>query len=75
MLAGWGWARFALRRAGPSRLDIACVAPAIGAGLAILISFVVAALGGDPGSWPGIAVLAVVVLTGAAAARRMPSAV
>jgi len=75
MLAGWGWARFALRRAGPSRLDIACVAPAIGAGLAILISFLVAALGGDPGSWPGIAALVVVGLTGAAAAGRMPSAV
>ena len=70
-VVGWGWARFALRRAQASRLDIAYVAPALGAGLVILASFVVAALGGDPAHWPGIVLLAVVGLTGWAAARRV----
>jgi hypothetical protein len=69
-IVGWGWARFALRQARASRLDIAYVAPALGAGLVIIASFVVAALGGDPAHWPGIVLFAVVALTGWAAARR-----
>jgi hypothetical protein len=66
VLVGWGWARAALRDTGATPLDVACLAPAVGAGISIPPAFIVAALGGDPKGPIGIALLAALAIGGAA---------
>jgi hypothetical protein len=69
MLAGWGWARWALRRDTAGRIDVLCLAPAVGAGLAVIPAFLLAAAGGDPRGPVGIGLLAGLALAGLGLAR------
>jgi hypothetical protein len=51
-LVGWGFAAMALPAARASWLDVACLAPAVGAGVAVVASLIVDAVGLDPsGPW------------------------
>jgi len=64
-LLGWGFVRAALP-AGTDWLDVACLAPATGAGLAALGGFLIAAAGANPAGPLGAAMLAIVAAGGAA---------
>ena len=56
-LVGFGVARTALAGAEPTVLDLVALSPAIGAGLAVLAGFLVAAAGGDPRGPLGLVVV------------------
>jgi hypothetical protein len=63
-LVGWGFAAVALPAGRASWLDVTCLAPAVGAGVAVVASLLVAAAGLDPsGPW-GFGALLVAGLTG-----------
>jgi hypothetical protein len=68
-LVGWGFARAALPRERASALDVACLSPAVGAGVVVPVVLCVAAARADPAGPVGLAVLAAVALLGAAALR------
>jgi hypothetical protein len=70
--AGWGFARAALPRERASALDVACLAPAVGAGAGVLAASAVAALGGDPSGPLGVAVLVVLAGSGLWIGLRSP---
>jgi hypothetical protein len=61
---GWGFTRAALSRERASALDIACLAPAVGAGLAVLAATAIALVGGDPFGPAGLVSLAAVAILG-----------
>lgn len=69
-LVGWGYARTALAGRGATALDVACLAPAVGAGLVVPPAFVLAVLGLDPGGVLGIVLLAAVAALGVGVAVR-----
>jgi len=56
-LVGFGAARTALAGAEPTVLDLVALSPAVGAGLAVLAGFLVAAAGGDPRGPLGLVVM------------------
>jgi hypothetical protein len=63
-LVGWGFAAVALPAARASWLDVASLAPAVGAGIAVVGSLLVAVAGLDPsGPW-GLGALLVAALVG-----------
>jgi hypothetical protein len=74
LLVGWGFALRTLRPAGATAADVACIAPAFGAGGCILVAFVIAAAGGDPASWLGVAALVLLVIGSAVTGVREPRA-
>jgi hypothetical protein len=63
-LAGWGWVRWAFPQDSTGWIDVFCLAPAVGAGLAVFPAFMVAALGSNPGGPVGIVLLAGLALAG-----------
>jgi hypothetical protein len=65
-LVGWGFARVALPRERGSALDVLCLSPAVGAGIAVPVVLCLAAVGADPAGPGGVAALAGVALVGAA---------
>jgi hypothetical protein len=69
-LVGWGFARAALPRERASALDVACLSPAVGAGVVVPVVLGVAAAGADPAGPVGLVVLAAVALLGAVVLRR-----
>ncbi len=56
-LVGFGVARMALAAAEPTVLDLVALSPALGAGIAVVAGFVVAAAGGDPRGPLGLVVV------------------
>lgn len=69
-LVGWGFARAALPRERASALDVACLSPAVGAGVVVPVVLCVAAAGADPAGPIGVVVLAVAAVLGAVVLRR-----
>ncbi len=69
-VTGWGLTSAALPRDRASPLDVACLAAALGAGVAVLAGFAIAVLGGDPAGPAGWVALLLVAVGGAIAARR-----
>jgi hypothetical protein len=69
-LVGWGFARAALPRERASALDVLCLSPAVGAGIAVPVVLCLTAMGADPAGPAGAATLAGVALVGAALLSR-----
>jgi hypothetical protein len=67
---GWGWTRWAANARTATTLDVLCLSPAVGAGMAIVAAFVVAAVGANPAGWVGVVVLATLAAGGGWLAMR-----
>jgi hypothetical protein len=72
-ITGWGFASIAIPSARASSLDVVCLAPAIGAGAAVLAGFAVAAAGGDPSGPIGAVVLGLIAIAGVLVRNRSRS--
>jgi hypothetical protein len=68
-LLGWGPVSTALGPAGATALDQALIAPAVGAAVAVIAGFLVAALGGNPWGPVGLVVVALLAVASVALGR------